>query len=51
MVFLSTQQVLDLFIGKFEIIHFYEVEQDGETASGVKKHWHFYNIIARKIAV
>ena len=48
MVFLSKQQVLDLFKESFEIIHFYEIEKDGKTALGKMKHWHIYNIIAKK---
>lgn len=32
----------------FEIIDFQEIEKDGETALNGVKHWHIYNIIARK---
>lgn len=48
MVFLTKEQVLDLFKNSFEIIEFSEVENDGKTGLGKMKHWHIYNIIARK---
>lgn len=48
MVFLSKEQVLDLFKGSFEIIQFNEIEKDGKTGLGKMKHWHIYNIIAKK---
>ena len=48
MVFLSKEQVLDLFKGSFEIIQFNEIEKDGKTGLGKIKHWHIYNIIAKK---
>ena len=48
MVFLTKQQVLNLFKESFEIIYFYELEKDGKTALGQTKHWHIYNIIAKK---
>jgi hypothetical protein len=48
MVFLSKEQVLELFEDSFEIVHFNEVEKDGKTGLGKMKHWHIYNVIARK---
>ena len=48
MVFLSKEQVLELFKESFDIIEFNEVEKDGKTGQGKKKHWHIYNIIAKK---
>lgn len=48
MVFLSKKQVLDLFKDSFEIIEFNEVEKDGKTGLGKMKHWHIYNVIAKK---
>ena len=48
MVFLSKEQVLELFKDSFEIIEFNEVEKDGKTGLGKMKHWHIYNIIAKK---
>lgn len=49
MVFLSKKQVLDLFKDSFEIIEFNEIEKEGMTGLGKRKHWHIYNIIAKKI--
>lgn len=48
MVFLSKEQVLDLFKDLFEIIEFNEIEKDGITGLGKMKHWHIYNVIAKK---
>ena len=47
MVFLSKEQVLQLF-DAFEIIYFEEIEKDGKTSLGKMKHWHLYEIIAKK---
>ena len=49
MVFLDKQQVLDLF-KEFEIIEFKEIEKDAMTGLGKMKHWHIFDVIARKIA-
>lgn len=46
-VFLSKEQVLKLF-EDFEIVYFKEIDKDGESAVGEEKHWHYFNIIARK---
>jgi hypothetical protein len=48
MIFLSKEQVLELFKDLFEIVHFNEVERDGKTGLGRTKHWHIYNVIAKK---
>lgn len=48
MVFLSKEEVLELFNNSFEILEFNEIEKDGITALGKMKHWHIYNVIARK---
>lgn len=48
MVFLSKEQVLELFKNAFDIIEFNEVEKDGKTGLGKMKHWHIYNVIAKK---
>jgi len=47
MVFLSKTEVLELF-KNFDIIHFKEIEEDKKTALGVMKHWHIYDVIAKK---
>ena len=36
-----------LFV-QFEIIQFDEIEKDAKIALGEEKHWHVYNIIAKK---
>lgn len=46
-VFLSKTEVLELF-KDFDIIRFKEIEVDKKTALGVMKHWHIYDIIAKK---
>lgn len=47
MVFLSKEQVLKLF-SEFEIIDFKEIERNGKTGLGKMKHWHTFDIIAKK---
>ncbi|MBR3132972.1 MAG: hypothetical protein IKG42_02685 [Clostridia bacterium] len=47
MVFLSKEQVIKLF-EKFDILYFEEIERDGKTGFGKMKHWHTYEIIAKK---
>ena len=49
MVFLSKEQVLELFKNKFDVIEFKEIEKDGKTGLGKMKHWHIYNVIAKKL--
>ena len=48
LVFLSKEQVLKLFEESFEIIKFQEIEKDAKTALGKVKHWHIYDVIAKK---
>lgn len=48
MTFFSKEDVLDLFLD-FKIIDFDEIERDGKTALGKTKHWHIFNVIAKKI--
>ena len=48
MIFLSKKQVLELFKDSFEIVYFNEIEKDGTTGLGKMKHWHIYNVIAKK---
>ena len=47
MTFLTKEQVIELF-KDFEIIEFKEVEKDDFTAFGKMKHWHIFNVIAKK---
>lgn len=47
LIFQTKKEVEDL-ISPFEIIFFEEIENDGVTATGAEKHWHFFNILLRK---
>ncbi len=47
MTFVSKEQLENMF-RDFEIIELTEKEKDGKTALGRPKHWHFFNLIARK---
>lgn len=47
--FLNKEQVLELF-ENFEIIEFKEIEKDRPTALGKMKHWHTFEITAKKIS-
>ena len=48
MTFLTKKQVIELF-ENFEIIEFNEVEKDDFTGLGKMKHWHIFNVVAKKI--
>lgn len=47
LIFLSENEVKDLFTD-FELIQFNEIEKDAKIASGEEKHWHIYDVIAKK---
>lgn len=47
MTFMTKKQVLELF-ENFEIIEIKEVEKDNLTGLGKMKHWHIFNVIAKK---
>ena len=47
MTFLTKGQVIELF-KNFEIIEFKEEEKDDFTGLGKIKHWHVFNVIAKK---
>lgn len=47
--FLTKGQVLKLFENSFEIIDFQEIEKDALTGIGKMKHWHLFNVIAKKV--
>jgi SAM-dependent methyltransferase len=47
MTFHTRQQVESMF-EKFETEYFHERDEDGETATGEKKHWHVFSVVARK---
>lgn len=48
MVFLSKEQVLELFKNSFDIVEFNEIQKEGKTGLGKMKHWHIYNVMAKK---
>lgn len=48
MIFMTKKQVLELF-ENFEIIEIKEVEKDNLTGLGKMKHWHIFNVIAKKL--
>lgn len=47
MVFLSKEQVMELF-KDFEIIRLKEIEKNSLTGLGKMKHWHIFDVIAKK---
>lgn len=47
MIFLSKEQIMELF-NEFEIILFKEIEKDALTGLGKMKHWHIFDVIAKK---
>lgn len=48
MFFLTKEQVIELF-KNFEIVEFKEVGKDSFTGLGKMKHWHIFNVIAKKL--
>ena len=48
MTFLTKEEVIELF-EDFEIIEFKEIEKDDFTGLGKMKHWHIFNVIAKKL--
>lgn len=48
MVFLSKNQIIKIF-KDFEIVDFQENEKDAKTGLGKIKHWHTFEIIAKKV--
>lgn len=47
MTFLTKEQVMGLF-ENYKILEFKEIEEDGHTGLGRMKHWHIFNVIAKK---
>lgn len=47
MTFLNKNEILNL-LKDFDMISFEEIEEDGKTALGRIKHWHIYEVIAKK---
>lgn len=48
MIFLSREQIMVIF-NEFEIILFKETEKDALTGLGKMKHWHIFDVIAKKL--
>lgn len=48
MTFLTKEHIIELF-EDFEIIEFKELEKDDFTGLGKMKHWHIFNVIAKKL--
>ena len=48
MTFLDKDEIHKI-LKDFKIINLKEKEFDGETAIGIKKHWHIFFIIAQKL--
>ncbi|MEO6693722.1 MAG: class I SAM-dependent methyltransferase [Ignavibacteria bacterium] len=44
----TRKEILEMF-SKFKIELIGEIEKDDQTAAGKMKHWHFFNIVAKKI--
>jgi len=47
MTFHTREEAERLFV-VFELDRFDELEEDGKTALGTPKHWHVFNIVAKK---
>lgn len=43
-----TRAEVDSLLSPFDVLFLEEVERDGETAVGTKKHWHVFHVVARK---
>jgi len=39
---------VETLLAGLEIHRFREIEEDGKTAVGAPKHWHFFEILAQK---
>ena len=50
MTFLTKVQAMELF-ENFEIIRFKEIEKDDLTRLGNMKHWHIFDVIAKKVDI
>jgi len=44
----QTREEAEALLGGFEVELFDEIEEDSETAVGEPKHWHFFQIVARR---
>ncbi len=48
LTFVTKEKAMSMLDG-MEVLHFEEKEFDGKTADGSAKHWHVFDIIARKL--
>lgn len=48
MMTFKTRAQVDALLAPFIVEDFIEAERDGNTATGEKKHWHVFHIVARK---
>lgn len=46
--FHSRQHFDERFAG-FDLLHLTEVDKDGSTATGQEKHWHYFEVVAKKV--
>lgn len=44
---LHNRQQLDQRLSRWDILHLDEYEWDGKTATGSRKHWHLFSVVAR----
>jgi len=44
----QTRAEVDELLRPFEVEWLDEVDEDGSTAIGTRKHWHLYHVVARK---
>ncbi len=44
----KTREEAEALLAGFELERFDELEEDGKTALGNPKHWHVFNIVARR---
>lgn len=44
---LNEDKIINMF-KEFELLYFEEIEKDSQTVLGCDKHWHIYNVIAKK---
>ncbi|MDO5557039.1 MAG: hypothetical protein Q4G05_02175 [Clostridia bacterium] len=48
LLFFKLEEIKEMFKG-FEIVKIDNIEKDDRTGLGVMKHWHIYNVVAKKI--
>lgn len=43
-----TRSEVEAMLDGWEVLHYEEADQDGETSLGAPKHWHIHHVIARR---